>query len=304
MSTDSNSESRFGIQTGHQRKERSIRSSGRCPRAISYNVVRNDPTATAAPAAGKSQRARPAKGLSIGLLAMALLWVGPILACGSFQPRPTPTREAPVAEPAAETPVPDQPAPTAPPTTTPSPTETAVPAPTPTVFVRNPLPIGEAARITIIGGLNVREQPTVRSPALTLLAQDKRIIVLEGPVSSDGYIWWKVDDNQGTVGWVAGGQGQEDWISAEVGDARPVNRSPVIGDRVIVTLNGELTVRALPGIGSTIVARAVTNSAFTVVAGPQAADGYFWYQIRSDDGQVEGWAADGREDERWLSPLE
>ena len=40
------------------------------------------------------------------------------------------------------------------------------------------------------------------------------------------------------------------------------------------------------------------------MAGPQAADGYFWYQIRSEDGQVEGWAADGSEGERWLSPLE
>ena len=62
--------------------------------------------------------------------------------------------------------------------------------------------------------------------------------------------------------------------------------------------------RALPGIGAAVVARASTNDTFTVVAGPQAADGYFWYQIRSDDGQLEGWAADGREDERWLSPLE
>lgn len=89
-----------------------------------------------------------------------------------------------------------------------------------------------------------------------------------------------------------------------MGEARPIDRSPVVGDRVIVTLNGELTVRSLPGIGSSIVARARTNQTFSVVAGPQAADGYFWYQIRSDDGAVEGWAADGREGERWLSPLE
>ena len=303
MSKDSNSESRFGIQKGHHCKERSKDASCSCPKAISYNVVRNESTA-GAPAVGKCQRTGPAKGLSLGLLVMALLWVGPILACGSFQPRPTPTRELPVAAPDAQTPVPDQPTPTSPPPAAPLPTETAVPSPTPTIVVRNPLTIGEPARITVAGGLNVREQPTVRSPAVTLLAEGKRIMVLEGPVSSDGYIWWKVDDNQGTVGWVAGGQGLEDWLSPNVGEARPVNRPPVIGDRVIVTLNGELTVRALPGTGSAVVARAGTNQTFTVVAGPQAADGYFWYQIRSDDGQVEGWAADGREDERWLSPLE
>ncbi|MYC95460.1 MAG: SH3 domain-containing protein [Caldilineaceae bacterium SB0661_bin_32] len=303
MSRDSNSESRFGNQTGRHCKGWRIGPSGRCPGTDSNNVARNA-TAAGAPAVGKCQRAGSAKNLSPSLLAMALLWVVPILACGSFQPRPTPTREQPVAAPAAETPVPDQPTPTVPPTTTPNPTQTAVPSPIPTIAVRNPLTIGEPARITVAGGLNVREQPTVRSPAVTLLAQGKRITVLEGPVSSDGYIWWKVDDNQGTVGWVAGGQGIDDWISPQVGEARPIDRSPVIGDRVIVTLNGELTVRALPGIGSTIVSRARTSQVFEVVAGPQAADGYFWYQIRSDDGEVEGWAADGREGERWLSPLE
>ena len=303
MSRDSKSESCFGIQTGHHCNERNINSSGRCPRTVSYNVVRIA-TAACAPVDGRYSRVRPSRKLYLGLCAMSLLWLVPILACGSFQPRPTPTRELPVAVPAEETPVPDQPTPTDPPPTAPSPTETAIPSPTSTVVVRNPLTIGEPARITVPGGLNVREQPTVRSPAVTHLAQDKRITVLEGPVSSDGYIWWKVDDNQGTVGWVAGGQGLEDWITQQVGDARPVDRSPTVGDRVIVSLNGELTVRALPGIGSTIVARARTNQTFSVVAGPQAADGYFWYQIRSDDGQVEGWAADGREGERWLSPLE
>lgn len=150
----------------------------------------------------------------------------------------------------------------------------------------------------------MREQPTVTSPIITLVAQDKRVLVLEGPVGANGYVWWKVDDNQGNVGWVAGGQADQSWITSQVGGARPVDRSPIVGDRVIVSLNGELTMRALPGIGAAVVARAATNDTFTVVAGPQAADGYFWYQIRSDDGQLEGWAADGREDERWLSPLE
>ena len=303
MTRDSKSESRFGIQTGHHCKEWRNDTSGRCPVTVSYNVVRNA-IAAGAPVAGNRLRERPAQNLALGLLVISLLWLGPILACGSFQPRPTPTRELPVAAPAQDTPVPDLPTPTVAPPTAPSPTETAVPSPTPTVFVRNPLTIGEPARITVAGGLNVREQPTVRSPAVTLLAQGKRIIVLEGPVSSDGYIWWKVDDSQGTVGWVAGGQGIDDWISPNAGEVRPIDRSPVIGDRVIVTLNGELTVRALPGVGSTIVARARTSQTFTVVAGPQAADGYFWYQIRSDDGEVEGWAADGIEGERWLSPLE
>lgn len=296
-------ESRFGNQPGRHRKERRTGPSGRRPDSDSCTVARNE-TAAGAPPAGRRRPAGPAKNLYLGLLAVLLLWAVPVLACGSFQPRPTPTRGIPVAAPAADTPAPNQPTPTSPPTTAPVPTNTAIPSPTPTIEVRNPLTIGEPARITVPGGLNVREQPTITSPAVTHLAQDKRITVLEGPVSSDGYIWWKVDDNQGTVGWVAGGQGLDDWISPHVGEARPIDRSPVVGDRVVVTLNGELTVRSLPGIGASIVSRARTNQTFSVVAGPQSVDGYFWYQIRSDDGQVEGWAADGREGERWLSPLE
>ncbi len=127
---------------------------------------------------------------------------------------------------------------------------------------------------------------------------------MEGPAASDGFIWWKVDDNQGNIGWIAGGDGREEWISPQVGEPRPVNRSPIVGDRVVVTLAGELSVRALPGVSSPLVARARTNQQFNVVAGPQSADNYFWYQIRSDDGRVEGWAADGRDGERWLTPLE
>ena len=296
-------ESRFGNQPGRNRKEWRTGPSGRRPDSDSCTVARNE-TAAGAPPAGRRRPAGPAKNLYLGLLAVALLWAVPVLACGSFQPRPTPTRGIPVAAPAADTPAPNQPTPTSPPTTAPVPTNTAIPSPTPTIEVRNPLTIGEPARITVPGGLNVREQPTITSPAVTHLAQDKRITVLEGPVSSDGYIWWKVDDNQGTVGWVAGGQGLDDWISPHVGEARPIDRSPVVGDRVVVTLNGELTVRSLPGIGASIVSRARTNQTFSVVAGPQSVDGYFWYQIRSDDGEVEGWAADGREGERWLSPLE
>ncbi len=303
MGTGSKTKGLFRYCTEHACKRWRERPFRRCAQNAPL-FAHCKPYGTAEPTVAVLERPATTGGLPLALLAVSLIWVGPILACGSFQPRPTPTREPPTAVSAVETPIPEQPTPTSPSTPDPIPTETPSPLPTPTVVVRNPLTIGEQARITVIGGLNMREQPTVRSENITLVAQDKRIMVLEGPVSADGYIWWRVDDNQGNVGWVAGGQGEESWISSQVGVARPVDRSPIVGDQVVVSLNGELTVRALPGIGSAVVARAATNETFTVVAGPQAADGYFWYQIRSDDGQLEGWAADGREGERWLSPLE
>jgi len=240
----------------------------------------------------------------LALVSLSLVWAGPILACGSFQPRPTPTPSpvvatstplSPAAVQAPATLVPTQPLP---------PTATALPSPTPTIAIHTPLSVGDQARIVADTGLNIREQPSTNAPVIILLARGKRVLVLEGPAASEGFIWWRVDDNQGNIGWIASGDGREEWISPQVGEPRPVNRSPIVGDRVVVTLAGELSVRALPGVSSPLVARARTNEQFNVVAGPQSADNYFWYQIRSDDGSVEGWAADGREGERWLTPLE
>jgi uncharacterized protein YraI len=76
-----------------------------------------------------------------------------------------------------------------------------------------------------------------------------------------------------------------------------------VGDRVTVT-GGQLSIRAGPGTDGALLTRANPGQQFTVVAGPQAADGFNWFQIRSDDGSVEGWAADGDGFARWLSPLE
>jgi hypothetical protein len=67
---------------------------------------------------------------------------------------------------------------------------------------------------------------------------------------------------------------------------------------------GELSVRVTPGTDAQLVTRVALGQQFTVMGGPQEASGYTWYQIRSDDGAVEGWAADGDGTERWLSPLE
>ncbi len=248
------------------------------------------------PATGSSRRR-----LLYALLGALLVLAGPALACGSFQPRPTPTPTFPA-------PAPEQPQAPAPPVAVDFPTPT--PEPTPT-FTPTPLPgtalvVGQPARVVAPGGLNIRETPGTGGPIVTRLGFGQRVTVLDGPVSADGYVWWKVDDGVGNVGWVAQGDGVDEWLTPNVGEPQPVNRDPRIGDRVRVTMDPglQLTVRALPGVSSPVVTRVDPGTEFTVIGGPQAADGYMWYQIRSDDGQIEGWAADGTDDTRWLSPLE
>ena len=239
-----------------------------------------------------------------GFLALSLIWLVPVVACGSFAPRPTPT----------PTPLPiavsgDASTPTA----TPIPsvaTPTFTPAPTPT-FTVTPAPgtaltAGQPARISAPNGLNLRSAPSASGQLLTRLATGLLVDVLEGPTVAEDFTWWKLDDQQGNIGWAADGDGETVWISPQVGEARPVNRDPKVGDLIqVTTQTGQfLTVRAQPGTDAAVLARVDAGRRFSVLGGPQTANGFTWFQIRADDGSLEGWAAVGDGTTRWISPLE
>jgi hypothetical protein len=254
------------------------------------------------------------------LLAVSLIWLAPTIACGSFAPRPTPTPTlAPESTPAitdiitspqveVTPPTPDN----ATPTTTPAPapgvtttiTATATPAATPVPGTA--LAVGQPARITAPAGLNYRDQPNSGGALLGQFGAGILVTVLEGPVVAEDFTWWRVEDGNGNVGWAAEGDSETTWISPQLGDPQPANRPPNVGERVVVTMpaGGQLSVRSQPGVDAALVTRVNPDQQFTVQAGPQSADGLNWYQIRSDDGTVEGWAAEGDGAERWLSPLE
>jgi uncharacterized protein YgiM (DUF1202 family) len=244
------------------------------------------------------------------LFGLSLIWLGPTLACGSFAPRPTPTPTTAVVIPDATS----AGAPSEPtiglaevPTVEPTPTPTMIPlpteGPTPIQPAGNVLAVGQPARVVAPAGLNMRQEPRSGSELILQLGTGIRVQILAGPESADGYTWWQVDDGQGNVGWVAERDADTEWLSPQMGQAQPVDRSPRVGDRVQVT-TAQLTIRSVPGTGAASVSTAVSGQQFTVQAGPQAANGYNWYQIRSDDGQVEGWAAEGDGSTRWLSPIE
>ncbi|MCX6043546.1 MAG: SH3 domain-containing protein [Chloroflexi bacterium] len=248
------------------------------------------------------------------LFAVSMIWLGPTIACGSFAPRPLPTATV-----AVVTPVDPQttggtggPATEAPitPTLALLPTETPIPAPTPT-FTATAVPgtalaKGQPARVTTEDGLNLRDSASTGGQLITRLAGDQKVTIVDGPVSADDFTWWKLDDGQGNVGWAVQGDKDGDWLSPQLGEAKPANRAPKVGERVQVTTEGDqlLTIRATPGRDGATVAQVGEGKQYTVIAGPQSVEGFTWYQIRSDDGSLVGWAADGDNTERWLSPLE
>lgn len=64
------------------------------------------------------------------------------------------------------------------------------------------------------------------------------------------------------------------------------------GARVAVTgtQGSGLNLRAEPGTGGQVVVNAPEGAVLTVVEGPQEADGYAWWKLRTAEGQ-EGWGA-------------
>jgi hypothetical protein len=181
------------------------------------------------------------------VMAISLLWLLPVLACGSFAPRPTPTPTASTPDiffqPTAtagpgEPEVSVQPVPQA----TPAPliaTNTPAAAPTATFTATPPagtvLQRGQPARVTAPAGLNMRTEPRSGSTLLLQLGTGQRVTVIEGPVSADNFTWWQVDDGQGNIGWVAERDAETQWLSPQLGEAQPVNRAPRVNDRVSVS---------------------------------------------------------------------
>ncbi len=67
-----------------------------------------------------------------------------------------------------------------------------------------------------------------------------------------------------------------------------------IGPGALVAVTGTqgsgLNLRAEPGTGGQVIVNASEGTILTVVEGPQEADGYIWWKLRTDAGQ-EGWGA-------------
>lgn len=243
-----------------------------------------------------------------GVVALAALAVSAAtLACGSFVPRPTPVPR-PTQTPIVETGSASQ--------STPTPTvavATSVPTrvvPTPT-FTPTPIPgtelmVGQPARVAAAQGLNARNTPSVSGERAGRFPPSAVVSVLEGPVTADGYRWWRVGNNE-LSGWVADGDadGAEIWLSPEVGNTQPVDRSVQLGDNVVVSVGdgGLLKLRAQAGTGSPVEHQVPNGVELTVLEGPVEANGYTWWRV-TDGGAVTGWAAEGDDGDRWLTPLE
>jgi hypothetical protein len=185
-------------------------------------------------------------------------------------------------------------------TITPSPTATTVPG----------LAVGQSARVSASGGLNVRDQASTSGRLVGQLSPGTVVTLKDGPALANDYTWWQVDDGAGMVGWAAAGPQEDPWLVPDfggepaAGEGRLVNRPVRLGDRVQVsTEEGKvLTIREAAGLNATAIARVLPGTQFIVRGGPVRRDGYLWWQLEGE--QLQGWAAEGQEGDRWLTPVE
>lgn len=123
------------------------------------------------------------------------------------------------------------------------------------------------------GNLNIRDSPD--GAYLDTTADETSGTVVDGPVDSGGYRWYKVDyDGPYATGWSAA-----DWL---------LYSRFTHGERVATTAS--LSVRDGPGTSNTRIDTAAYGEGGTIVDGPVDADGYRWFQVDYDSAAT-GWSA-------------
>ncbi len=167
------------------------------------------------------------------------------------------------------------------------------------------LTVGERARIVASEGINLREEASTHSPVVSRLANGVLVLVLDGPFQNDGLYWWQVETvNKQLAGMVAEGLPEEPWLEPALGAIAPVNRDPVVGDRVLVSI-ARLNLRESPSLNAAVVEVITEGSEFIVLEGPLERDNYTWYRVRLMNGELNGWSVSHvRAEQRALTPLE
>jgi uncharacterized protein YraI len=124
--------------------------------------------------------------------------------------------------------------------------------------------------------LSVRDGPGTSYSRIDVAPQGTPGTVIDGPVDSDGYRWYKVDYDDGVAtGWSAA-----DWLLHSRFD---------IGHSA--TARVDLSVRNGPGTSYSRIDTAPAGTGGTTVDGPVDNEGYRWMKVDYGGGVQTGWSA-------------
>jgi uncharacterized protein YgiM (DUF1202 family) len=133
--------------------------------------------------------------------------------------------------------------------------------------------------------LNLRTGAGLSKDVITVLPYSTALMVSSGPMTADGYAWYEVETSDGDLGWVAGtylaystdgGGGTGGWFPDY----------PIGGTAAVDT--SHLNLRTGAGLGFGVVTVMTEGTEVTILDGATHADGYYWYQIETEDGDI-GW---------------
>jgi hypothetical protein len=99
---------------------------------------------------------------------------------------------------------------------------------------------------------------------------------MDGPLTRDGYTWFKVESDTWS-GWTV-----DVWLTSEVGSAITIGASVRVFD-------GELNLRGGPSTSDDVVRVLPDGAIVEVLDGPEWSGGYDWYRVTSSRYGT-GWA--------------
>lgn len=107
-------------------------------------------------------------------------------------------------------------------------------------------------------------------------------ITIGGPVLRDGTLWWQVEYEDGSVGWV-----EQDDLGVDLErDRLLLKESTPHGTKVETTQSTDIY--STPDENGLVVGRASPGGKAVIIGGPRLRDGGRWWQVRFEDG-TSGW---------------
>jgi hypothetical protein len=164
-------------------------------------------------------------------------------------------------------------------------------------------------RVRVTSMLNLRATASTTGTLIASMPVGTTAVVLSGPVSASGYIWYRLQTTWG-AGWAvqtylveqpaSGSPVATSTVGATAAGTATVTRTPtpgatatnpggvkfLVGDGVRVT--SLLNLRASASTTGTLIATMPINTTGVVLAGPVSASGYLWYRLETSYGV--GWA--------------
>lgn len=164
------------------------------------------------------------------------------------------------------------------------------------VYVNNEPPLNSRVRLF----------PSHQAEILGEIAPGAGMEITGGPVCSDEYIWWQVQNETGLIGWTVEGDKTSDWLVTTLPNPC-VGGLPMrleVGQQAIVEVNSIVNnrLREAPGTDSKIIFEIPPGSLLKVTGGPMCENNMIWWEVLTRYSET-GWTAEGDDKADWLIPV-